>query len=48
LMRGSYGRDLPSQLAAERAAFRRCCGSEDFLEAVSAFFEKRVGSYKGC
>lgn len=47
LMRDSRGRDLALQLDAERDSFRRCCGSEDFKEAVSAFFEKRRGSYQG-
>jgi len=47
LMRESSGRDLASQLDAERESFGRCCRSEDFNEAVSAFFEKRPGKYKG-
>jgi 2-(1,2-epoxy-1,2-dihydrophenyl)acetyl-CoA isomerase len=47
LMRESSERDLISQLDAERDAFSRCCGSEDFREAMSAFFEKRQGNYQG-
>jgi 2-(1,2-epoxy-1,2-dihydrophenyl)acetyl-CoA isomerase len=47
LMRESGGRDLAAQLDAEREAFRHCCESEDFNEAVAAFFEKRQGRYEG-
>jgi len=47
LMRDSSERDFSSQLDAEREAFGRCCKSEDFGEAVSAFFEKRPGRYVG-
>lgn len=47
LMRASSGRSLADQLDEERESFRRCIQTRDFTEAVSAYFEKRVGQYQG-
>jgi 2-(1,2-epoxy-1,2-dihydrophenyl)acetyl-CoA isomerase len=47
LMRASWQRDLAQQLEAEHAAFRRCAASEDFVEAIDAFFAKRPANYQG-
>jgi 2-(1,2-epoxy-1,2-dihydrophenyl)acetyl-CoA isomerase len=41
LLRGSFGRTLAEQMAAEAAAQARCGASGDFREAVAAFLEKR-------
>jgi 2-(1,2-epoxy-1,2-dihydrophenyl)acetyl-CoA isomerase len=47
LMRQSFGRDFTSQLDSERDAFSECAATEDFKEALEAFFEKRPGRYVG-
>lgn len=47
LMRGSFDRDLPAQLAAESEAFRHCAGSDDFRAGVDAFFDKRKPTFTG-
>jgi 2-(1,2-epoxy-1,2-dihydrophenyl)acetyl-CoA isomerase len=47
LMRGSFSRDLRQQLDAERLSFGECTATEDFSEALSAFFEKRRANYRG-
>jgi 2-(1,2-epoxy-1,2-dihydrophenyl)acetyl-CoA isomerase len=47
LMRESFGRDLRTQLDCERDAFCACAATEDFKEALEAFFEKRPGRYVG-
>lgn len=47
LFRGSLARDFGSQLDAEREAFGDCVATEDFNEALAAFFEKRVPRYRG-
>lgn len=44
LMRESFDRDLPSQLDRERDAFAECAGTEDFRQALEAFFQKRPRS----
>lgn len=43
LMRESFGRDLRTQLDHERDAFAACAATEDFREALAAFFQKRAG-----
>lgn len=47
LMRGSFERELQSQLAAESAAFAHCAAGDDFREGVNAFFDKRKPAFKG-
>ncbi len=47
LMRESFDRDFGAQLDAERESFRALVGTEDCREAVTAFFEKRPGTYRG-
>lgn len=47
LLRGSSLRDFPGQLEAERAAFGACVATQDFNEALAAFFEKRPARYEG-
>lgn len=47
LLRDSYARDLPAQLQAEQSSFAACASTQDFVEAVAAFLEKRLPSYRG-
>ncbi|MFW7342782.1 enoyl-CoA hydratase-related protein [Pollutimonas sp. H1-120] len=47
LLRASQGRGLPSQLAAEQAAFLACAQTGDFQEGAAAFLEKRRPSFLG-
>jgi 2-(1,2-epoxy-1,2-dihydrophenyl)acetyl-CoA isomerase len=47
LMRDSFARDLPSQLDAERDAFRECVVTSDFGEGLEAFFGKRPAQFVG-
>lgn len=47
LMRNASSHDLPTQLAAERAAFVACVGTQDFQEGVAAFLSKRAPRYEG-
>lgn len=47
LMRESFGRDFPAQLAAERQGFEVCVKTADFGEGVAAFLEKRPADYRG-
>lgn len=46
-IRGASTRDLREGLALERAAYEQCLQSEDRLEALAAFNEKRKPSYQG-
>lgn len=46
-MRGATSRDLKAGLALERAAYEQCLASEDRLEALAAFNEKRTPTFKG-
>jgi methylglutaconyl-CoA hydratase len=46
-MRGATTRDLREGLALERAAYERCLSSEDRVEALAAFNEKRKPVFKG-
>ena len=47
LMRASFDRDLPAQLAAEAAAFNSCAHTDDMREGMAAFFDKRKPNYTG-
>ncbi|WP_431512278.1 enoyl-CoA hydratase/isomerase family protein [Variovorax sp. DAIF25] len=47
LMRGSFERELPTQLAAESAAFQVCAASQDFRSGVDAFFAKKPARFEG-
>jgi enoyl-CoA hydratase/carnithine racemase len=46
-VRGATSRELRAGLALERAAYERCLTSEDRLEALAAFSEKRDPIFKG-
>lgn len=46
-MRGANARDLREGLALERAEYEACLDSEDRIEALAAFAEKRKPSFKG-
>jgi enoyl-CoA hydratase/carnithine racemase len=46
-IRGANNRDLRQGLELERAAYERCLNSEDRLEALAAFSEKRKPVFKG-
>lgn len=46
-IRGSATRDLREGLALERQAYEQCLQSEDRLEALAAFNEKRKPRYQG-
>jgi len=46
-MRGAATRDLREGLTLERAAYEKCLASEDRLEALAAFSEKRRPLFKG-
>jgi 2-(1,2-epoxy-1,2-dihydrophenyl)acetyl-CoA isomerase len=47
LMRGSAGRGLPEQLAAEAQAFGACARTADMREGIEAFFAKRPPQFRG-
>lgn len=47
LMRQSFDNDLPTQLDAERDNFRASASTEDFREALEAFFSKRPPKFLG-
>lgn len=46
-MRGAATRELRAGLALERKAYEACLSSEDRLEALAAFSEKRKPAFKG-
>ncbi|MBI1172216.1 2-(1,2-epoxy-1,2-dihydrophenyl)acetyl-CoA isomerase [bacterium] len=46
LLRGSFGRSLAEQMAAEAAAQAICGADGDFREAVAAFLDKRVPVFR--
>ena len=48
LMRESIDRALPEQLAAEKDAFVRCAGTEDFRAGVEAFHQRQPAHFAGC
>jgi 2-(1,2-epoxy-1,2-dihydrophenyl)acetyl-CoA isomerase len=45
LLRESPGRTLSEQLDAEAVSFGACAGTEDFVEGISAFLEKRPARF---
>lgn len=47
LMRAAFSTDLATQLAAEQAAFVACARTDDFNEALEAFFGKRRPVFTG-
>ncbi|MCC5809119.1 MAG: enoyl-CoA hydratase/isomerase family protein [Ectothiorhodospiraceae bacterium] len=47
LIRQGQDCSLAEQLHAEEAAFKACAGTEDFREALAAFFEKRAPVFHG-
>lgn len=47
LMRSSESADLETQLSAERLFASRCAATEDFVEAIMAFGEKRQPHFTG-
>jgi 2-(1,2-epoxy-1,2-dihydrophenyl)acetyl-CoA isomerase len=46
LVRESLGRSLSGQLDAEAESFAACAGSDDFVEGISAFLEKRPARFR--
>jgi 2-(1,2-epoxy-1,2-dihydrophenyl)acetyl-CoA isomerase len=47
LMRNSFVAEMNDQLDAEQAAFMACANTEDFIEGLDAFFEKRRPYFTG-
>jgi 2-(1,2-epoxy-1,2-dihydrophenyl)acetyl-CoA isomerase len=47
LMRASFDRDLPGQLAAEAAAFAECAATADFKTGIEAFYSKQPAQFVG-
>ena len=47
LLRESPGRTLSAQLDAEAVSFGACAGTDDFVEGITAFLEKRAPSWTG-
>ena len=47
LMRSSFDRGLPEQLAAEAASFDACAHTQDLREGIEAFFGKRRPRFGG-
>lgn len=47
LIRNSLAHDLADQLDEECAAFAECAGSDDFTEALEAFFRRRAPEFSG-
>jgi 2-(1,2-epoxy-1,2-dihydrophenyl)acetyl-CoA isomerase len=45
LLRESSGRTLSAQLDAEAVSFGACAGTDDFVEGISAFLEKRPARF---
>lgn len=48
LLRSSETADLETQLTAERMHASQCAATEDFVEAIAAFREKRPPRFSGC
>jgi len=46
LVRESLGRSLSQQLDAEAEALAACAGSDDFVEGITAFLEKRPARFR--
>jgi 2-(1,2-epoxy-1,2-dihydrophenyl)acetyl-CoA isomerase len=47
LVRESLSRTLSEQLQAEAISFGQCAGSDDFVEGVTAFLDKRAARFGG-
>lgn len=47
LLRDSLGQDFATVLDAEMNAFKTAAATEDFAEAINAFFEKRPAHFSG-
>lgn len=47
LMRDSFERDLPAQLAAEATAFADCAHTADLPAGIAAFFSKQPAVFQG-
>lgn len=47
LMRQSLERSYPEQLGAEAQSFLECAATDDFSEALAAFFDKRKPKFSG-
>jgi 2-(1,2-epoxy-1,2-dihydrophenyl)acetyl-CoA isomerase len=47
LMRNSLGNTFKQQIDDEREGFAQCAATEDFAEAIKAYFEKRPAQYQG-
>lgn len=47
LMRTSFDHDLPTQLAAEAAAFAQCARTADLPAGIEAFFAKQPAPFQG-
>ena len=47
LMRASFDRELPAQLAAEAQAFDRCARTDDLREGIEAFFARHQPNFQG-
>lgn len=48
LLRSAFTNDLATQLDLERDGFHGSAGTEDFREALDAFFARRKPQFKGC
>ncbi|UUZ69727.1 enoyl-CoA hydratase-related protein [Polaromonas sp. P2-4] len=47
LMRASFDRDLPTQLAAEAQAFAECARTADLSAGIEAFYAKQPAQFQG-